>query len=304
MTNLAALIAPHSMEEFLLNSWPHHPFVVHGLSQSIKTITSISQLQSLDSLLKHWPNQVQAHLPDVKDESSAVDINAKDAKKLYANGMGLLFNNIQNFLPELMPWLQGIQKDLGLPHSTFARCIVYATPDGKGTAAHFDQNINFVLQLQGTKKWKIAANLSVENPMQRFTMGQPLDPELAAYSQATMPTEMPLDFEEITLRPGSLLFVPRGFWHSTEADGEALALNFTFSQPTWIDLFTMALRSRLSLSSEWRELADGVSSSDPNRRNQAQLNFNALLMELAQDIPNWNAEDILAATEGDLGEPS
>jgi len=298
MTNLSALIAPHSTEEFLLNSWPHRPFSVHGLNQTVQAITSIPQLQSLDSLLKHWPNQVQAHLPDAKDESSAVDLNAKDAKKLFSNGMGLLFNNVQNFLPELMPWLQGIQKDLGLPHSTFARCIVYATPDGKGTAAHFDQNINFVLQLQGTKKWKIAANRSVENPMQRFTIGQPLDPELAAYTQVPMPAKMPLDFEEVTLRPGSLLFVPRGFWHSTEAQGEALALNFTFSQPTWIDLFTMALRSRLSLSPEWRELADGVSSSDANRRNQANLNFNALLIELTQDIPNWNAEDILAATEG------
>jgi 50S ribosomal protein L16 3-hydroxylase len=123
--------------------------------------------------------------------------------------------------------------------------MVYATPDGKGTAAHFDQNINFVLQLQGNKKWWLAPNLNVENPTQRYTIGQDLDHELASYSDPEMPSQMPTeDCREILLKPGSMLFVPRGYWHSTEAEGEALALNFTFSQPTWVDLFTRTYCSR------------------------------------------------------------
>lgn len=97
--------------------------------------------------------------------------------------------------------------------------MVYATPDGKGTAAHFDQNINFVLQLQGTKTWWLAPNTHVENPTQRFTIGQPLDPELASYVEREMPSEMPGLLEgnclKVVLRPGSMLFVPRGYWHRT-----------------------------------------------------------------------------------------
>ncbi len=295
---LAALIAPNSLSGFLANNWPHTPFVVHDLGKTIAPLKQLPFLHSLEALLNSWPTLVQAHLPDLKDEASAVDANPSDARKLYRNGMGLLFNNVQNISPELAEWLVAVRRELGLPTSTHARCMVYATPDGKGTAPHFDQNVNFVLQLHGTKAWSIAPNTSVQNPTQRHTLGQSVDPELASYVDHEFPLSMPDDAQKVILKPGSLLFVPRGFWHTTAASGEALALNFTFNQPTWIDIFTLALRSRLSLSPEWRELADGVTSDDPSRRQTAEKNLERLLLELVDDLPHWRAADILGATEG------
>jgi 50S ribosomal protein L16 3-hydroxylase len=297
---LASLVSPKTSAEFMSQSWPKKPFVTHGLGQSVQSLTQLPFLASLEAMLNSWPTLVQAHLPDVADESSSVDASPKDARKLFANGMGLLFNNVQNFSPELVSGLNSLRNDLGLPMSTYGRCMVYATPDGKGTAPHFDQNVNFVLQLHGTKKWWLAANDSVENPTQRFTIGQPLDPELGSYVHAELPTAMPSAHQEVILQPGSMLFVPRGYWHSTSAEGEALALNFTFTQPTFVDLFTLALRSRLLLSSEWRELADGVTAAEPARRALAAERFDALLLGLIDDLPNWQAADVLGATEGDF----
>jgi 50S ribosomal protein L16 3-hydroxylase len=294
---LASLIHPRTPESFLDRNWSKEPYVVHGLSESIREIRDLPYLASLDALLAHWSGPVQAHLPDVADESISVDASPADAKKLFQNRMGLLFNNVEKRSPELARAVARIREELGLPASTYGRCIVYATPDGKGTAPHFDQNINFVVQLHGTKKWWLAANESVENPTERYTIGQPAAPELASYQSGEFPSAMPSSREEIILAPGSMLFVPRGYWHATEAEGDALALNFTFSQPTWIDLFTTALRSRLSLSPEWRELADGVGSKVPARRERGQYEFDALLVELVADLPNWRAADILAATE-------
>lgn len=296
---LASFVAPQSLEDFLQGPWPKKPFVAHGLSTSVAALTEIPMLRSLDALLAAWRGTVQVHLPDVRDESHAIDTSTADARKLFANGMALLFNNVHGASPVLVDWLRAIAADLGLPNSTHARCMVYATPDGKGTAAHFDQNINFVLQLHGTKKWKIAPNANVENPTQRHTLGQAVDPELAGYLEAELPSVMPIEgAQEIVLRPGSMLFVPRGYWHSTSAEGEALALNFTYSQPTWIDLFTLALRSRLAMSPVWRELADGVTSTNEERREEARETLDALLAGLVEDLPNWRAEDILGATEG------
>lgn len=295
---LASLIHPHSLDDFMADTWPQEPFVVHDLKDTVQELTNLPFLQSLDALLSAWPHPIQVHLPDVSDEASAIDANAVDAKKLFTNKMALLFNKAHRLSPVLTKWLAALQVDLGLPAMTYARCMLYATPDGKGTAPHFDQNVNFILQLHGTKKWWLAPNEHVENPTQRHTMNLEVDPELATYSDVPMPTEMPEESQEVVLRPGSLLFVPRGFWHRTEAEGEALALNFTFSQPTWIDLFTAALRSRLTLSPHWRELADGVSSTDPDRREFAQQKLEILLMQLQEDMPNWQAADIIAATEG------
>jgi 50S ribosomal protein L16 3-hydroxylase len=285
-----------SIEMFLSSTWPEQPYVTHGLR--IDELTTLPVLESLDRLLEQWPRKVQVHLPDVADESSAIDADPADAKKLFANRMALLFNNAQTQSPVLEEWLAEIHAELGLPRSTYSRCMIYATPDGKGTAAHFDQNINFVLQIHGTKTWWLAPNETFENPTERFTIGQPLDPELASYAMAEPPKTMPEPQQKIVLEPGSMLFVPRGYWHRTEASGEALALNFTFSQPTYIDLFLAALRSRLTLSHEWRALADGVTSSDEARRAIAAEKLDHLLMDLTDDLPNWRAADILGATEG------
>ena len=285
-------------QEFLEQSWPGMPFVVHGLDESVRPLTSLPFLKSLDALLDSWPMSVQAHLPDLADEASAIDAMPVDAKKLFRNRMGLLFNNAQNISPVLNLWLEQLKQDLGLPRATHGRCMIYATPDGKGTAPHFDHNINFVLQLQGTKKWRVAFNSSVTHPTQRHTLGTPVHEEIQSYANEDMPTAMPEDQEEFILKPGSMLFVPRGFWHSTEAEGEALALNFTFSQPMWIDLFSAALRSRLLLSPEWRELADGAGSTNVDLRQSAENQLDALLENLIEDLPNWRASDILASTEG------
>lgn len=290
---LSALIQPRTSEEFFSKYESNEFFVVHNTQ--LKALAELPFLSSLQSLLRSWPFAIQAYLPDLRDESSSIDTNPKDAQKLFNNGMGLLFNEAQNISGVLKNWLEILRKDLGLSAQTYSRCLIYATPDGKGTAPHFDQNINFVLQISGTKTWHLAPNLHLQNPLTRFTMGSTPDSEMQSYLQVPMPDKMPAGAESLALNPGSLLFVPRGYWHSTEASGDALALNFTFTAPTWIDLFTTALRSRLALSPEWRETANGV--GDPGLRDMAEANLESLLAQVVEDIPNWRAEDILNSTE-------
>lgn len=284
---LAALIHPRTLPELLASQAADQPFVVHGAA--VRALTDLPHLRSLDAMLGAWPGPVQVHLPDVADEASAIDVPAHDARKLYACGMSLLFNDVHAASPLLTGWLAAIREDLGLSALTQGRCLVYATPAGKGTAPHFDQNLNFVLQLHGTKRWSLARNHHVEAPLTRHTIGQPLDPELQTYARAPMPEHMPEHRQQITLTPGSLLFVPRGTWHATHADSDALSLNFTFTAPTWLDLLLAALRARLALAPAWRATATAASARD----------FAALLRDLAEDAPHWSAAEILAATEGE-----
>ncbi|MBY0453139.1 MAG: cupin domain-containing protein [Bdellovibrionaceae bacterium] len=294
-TGLAELIHPLSTEDFTARYEANEPVVIHHAPETLKELMGLPFLASLEDMLKSWPAPIQAHLPDLRDESSSIDTTPADAAKLFKNGMGLLFNEVQKISPLLKQRLEVLRKDLGLSALTYARCLVYATPDGKGTAPHFDQNINFVLQIHGTKTWRLAPNTHVANPMTRHTMGSEPDSELDGYLEDELPTEMPTDSQTVVLKPGSVLFVPRGYWHSTEAQSEALALNFTFTAPTWIDLFTTALRSRLSLSPEWRATADGV--ADPENRDAAEAYLETLLTMVVEDLPHWQADDILAATE-------
>jgi 50S ribosomal protein L16 3-hydroxylase len=285
--DLSGLLFPFKLTEFEASYQKNEPFFVPEVNEThFKAFTELPFLNSLESLLKSWNKSVQVHLPDLRDEASSLDTDAEHAMGFYQEGMGLLFNNADELSPLLQDWLQGIRKELGLSAMTYGRNLIYATPDGEGTAPHFDQNINFVLQIKGTKFWKVAPNRHLVNPMTRHTMGQPADPEMMSYLIRSLPTEMPSDAKVFELKPGSLLFVPRGCWHSTEAEGDALALNFTFTAPTWIDLLSAALRSRLLVSPEWRETAD-----------LSEKKFDELLAGLIADVPHWRAKDILAATE-------
>ena len=295
---LESLIHPTTWADFFTKYENNEHFVIHHPEDALSSLRSLDFLASLENLLQIWPHSIQAHLPDLRDESSSIDTNPKDARKLFKNGMGLLFNEAHRLSPLLQLWLTQIRSDLGLSSQTYSRCLIYATPDGQGTAPHFDQNINFVLQIQGTKIWKLAANEHLENPLTRYALGAVPDPEMKGYLKKDFPLTMPSSAQTIELKPGSLLFVPRGCWHSTEAQGEALALNFTFTAPTWIDLLTTALRSRLALSPHWRETANGV--CDSNRRGFAEAYLETLLAELKEDLPNWEASDILNTTEVEL----
>ncbi len=284
---LLELIHPLDHAEFLKHFKLNKPFVIHHPPDELDELRKLPFLASLEVLLNSWQSHVQVHLPDLRDEVSAIDVPTNEAKKYFDEGMALLFNDVNTISPDLENWLNQIKSDLGISSKSFGRCLIYAIPDGKGTAAHFDQNINFVLQIHGTKKWTLANNNSVLNPMDRFTMGLPVDPEMMSYLESPMAEKMPTETLSFELKPGSLLFVPRGVWHATEANGDALSLNFTFTAPAWMDLFLGALRSRLIQSPEWRETA----------LIHDEYKFETLLTTLINDLPNWNAQDILEATE-------
>jgi 50S ribosomal protein L16 3-hydroxylase len=284
---LLELIHPLDHTEFLNHFKLNKPFVIHHIPNELNELRKLPFLESLDVLLDSWSSHVQVHLPDLRDEVSAIDVPTNEAINYFNQGMALLFNDVNTISPVLENWLNQMKSDLGISSRSYGRCLVYAIPDGKGTAAHFDQNINFVLQIHGTKKWTLANNNSVMNPMDRFTMGQPVDPEMMSYLDSPMAETMPEETYSFELKPGSLLFVPRGVWHATHADGDAISLNFTFTAPAWMDLFLGALRSRLILSTEWRETA---LIADEKK-------FDSLLNSLIHDLPHWNAPDILGAIE-------
>jgi len=294
--SLKALIGPMSRTEFLENYLNNNPVVSHGLLDNFSELTEHPFLKSLEGLLESWPTFVTAYnLDGVPDEANSTKVSTLEARKLFQEGSGLCFDDANQFSPLLDEWPQGIRADLGLSALAFSRSLIYATKEGKGTAPHFDQNINFVIQISGTKKWWIAPNKHVDNPLTRHTIGIEMEPELSSYAKGNMPETFPDDGIEFTLRPGSVLFVPRGSWHMTEALSDAVSLNFTFTAPCWMDILLTALRGRLAQSSEWRETADFVTDSE--LCSQSKEKFDFLLRELAQDVPNWKAAEILNATE-------
>lgn len=281
--------------EFLENYLKDVPTIEHN-HPFVKTLKEIPYL-NLENLFKQWPAQVNAYQKGTADEVNSIAISPNEAMELYQReGSGLFFDDPSRFVPELNHYLEQLRNELGLSQMTYCRSLIYLIAKGKGTSAHFDQNINFIFQITGTKKWWIAPNHTVANPLERYTIGHEAGPELASYTHEEFPTEFPKgDAIEIELKPGSLLFLPRGVWHKTYADEEALSLNFTFTAPSYADLMLAALRSRLIQSPQWRETVQFL--GNPELEHHSLALFDELIKDLAADSKTWRAQDILGATE-------
>lgn len=297
---LAQLLSPVTPQEFFNKHWPQLPLFVPTVKNKLKELFDLPQLQNLESLVAARVLKVRACLPDFDDEYSSINLEPQDALKAYRNNMTLVFDSMQNQDQTIATALKKIREDLGLltggPENNLchARSIVYATPGGTGTRMHFDANANFVIQLQGTKRWLLAPNTSVKNPTERFTVGAfEMPAALEKQCHAELLHEIPDDASEVIMKPGCVLYVPRGYWHATDTDEDSLSLNFTFSQPNWADVFTKSMQEWLLNSAEWRTLADGLEGTDQERKNKAIAQFEILLKQLSLSLPEISARQLL-----------
>ena len=297
---LASLLSPVTEDDFFKNYWPRNPLFISA-SNKLKSLIELSELKDLNSLLSNRVLKVRACLPDYDDEYSSLMIDPEDALKAYRNGMTLVFDAMQTQSEGVADFLKQLRSDLGLVTGgaaddlTRSRAMAYATPAGGRTRLHFDANANFVVQLKGTKCWWLAPNTSVNNPTERYTSctGEIID-ALEKQCHAQLLDELPDDSLAFTLEPGSVLFVPRGYWHQTATDEDSLSLTFTFSQPTWADVLAKSIHGHLLQSEVWRELADGLEGPDPKRKKEAITRFEILVKKLAEELMGMKAANLLA----------
>lgn len=295
---LERLFPSLSRDAFLSNHWPGELLWEHGPLERLGLLTELPALGDLALLLGEYRDRVRVALPDKRDEHSFLKVDALTAAALHRNGMALILNKVERFFPIVEQWLLGLRVELGLPQQCEPRSIIYVTPVGAGNSPHFDANANFVVQLRGTKRWHLAPNRSVRHPTDRFAINQQApSAELAGYLEGPLPTGLPDDAQSVELSPGSVLFVPRGSWHATEADEDTLALNFTFAQPTWADVALTALRTQLLQDAGWRALAVGLCSPDAKRAEAGRSELLERLSMLREEVERLDATRIVQALD-------
>jgi ribosomal protein L16 Arg81 hydroxylase len=122
-------------------------------------------------------------------------------------------------------YCRGLEQRLGFP----VQANAYATPAAaQGFAVHHDTHDVFVLQVSGTKRWRIYAPV-LELPLggQRWSpaLGEPGPP-----------------VDELTLEPGDTLYLPRGWPHDAVAQADdSLHITVGLHPPTRLDALRAAL---------------------------------------------------------------
>jgi len=129
-------------------------------------------------------------------------VSSEKLTQLCANGATLIINGIERF------WvpLNVLTRELFATVAERVQANAYYSHKAvQGFNVHYDTHEVFVLQISGSKLWRLGP-ISYPDPLNT----QP--------SSAQQPPEV--DFDELTLRQGDVLYVPRGLWHCAIATSE------------------------------------------------------------------------------------
>jgi len=262
---LAALLAVTSTRRFFADAWPDEPFLARGPVSRLKGLADVPELASVEALAQVECRAVLAQSQRLAYRFGNVAVAPELAPAMVEKGFTLYFNEPRFPTRSLWTWVRALEQELSLPAGTM-RPSAFFSAKGRGARMHFDATESFVVQVRGKKVWRIARNDAVPSPPVNYLEGDPLPPELAGL--AKRPFRAPKKVRRVVLEPGSVLFLPRGWWHATETLSDSLHLDLLMAVPTWADVLRPWVEDVFARGAHWRTPA---TASHFRRAMQAQL---------------------------------
>jgi hypothetical protein len=241
--SLATLLNSVDIDAFL-DAWPERLQLFEGPVERLAGLVDYD----FDALTKLKKNHTKAFFRSLDGSPRSVRVSAGQEKALYDAGFTIYFHNLRS--PAIDEWVSTLDEELGLVRG-FTRVAGFASRRGLGLSPHYDLNDNFVCQARGTKRWRLAPNTHVRYPTAGYTMGERSLPVHLVEAPRGFPDGLPPDHQTIDLRPGSVLFVPRGMWHDTQTvEEESLHFNVQSGLAMWKDAIEYVLTQTSALYAE------------------------------------------------------
>jgi len=263
---LASLVSPTPVSRFLNQYWPERVFEAHGpLSRlpSVFASTRLSSFRALATGYRGWLGFGQG-----TKSSRMLSVQEVNPIHLYEIGLSVYLPDISENVPDAAAFLRALERDLGIEEGC-CRMTVWASPRGDGAPTHFDSEDVFSIQLAGTKRFEVAPMKEYSYPLGgQFAPGATPYDDMYAQIENGFPEVADSDFVAVDMKPGSVLFIPRGTWHRTQAEQDSFAISIGVRPPALVESFLEQLRYMLLQHPEWRRPMYGV-RGDASRRQQA-----------------------------------
>ncbi|MFM6849050.1 MAG: cupin domain-containing protein [Terrabacter sp.] len=160
--------------------------------------------------------------------------------RLFGQGSTIVLQGLHRTWGPLIDFTQQLAEELGHP----VQANAYVTPSqNTGFSDHYDVHDVFVLQMAGEKRWRLRAPVHA-SPLR----DEPWTDHRAAVEEAGR-AEPELEF---TLRPGDVLYLPRGWIHSATALG-GVSTHLTLGVHVWTRRHLADELVRLALESASRD---------------------------------------------------
>jgi ribosomal protein L16 Arg81 hydroxylase len=260
---LRELLAPTPASEFLNQYWPERHFAAHGPLERLPQVFRAGEFASLHALATRYAGPVTFGKGTLSPRT--VEIQGVSAASFYDMGLTVHLSNVERHVPGVAATLRQLEQELGLPAGC-ARASVFASPQADGVSCHFDAEDVFSIQLRGSKRFHVAPVEGLPHPF-----GMQFGPRMALfddiYPQAAAGFPRPEDarFETVDMQPGSVLFMPRGTWHRTEADTDSLAVSLICAPPSALESLLREMKNLLLQDPQWRRPLYGARAEGPMR---------------------------------------
>lgn len=276
---LAALVSPTTVQQFVRDYWPERVFHAHGpLSRLPAPFSSreLSSFRALASGYRGWLGFGQG-----AKSSRMLSVHEINPLHLYEIGLSVYLPDIEASVPGATAFLRALENELGIDEGC-TRITVWASPQGDGAPTHFDSEDVFSIQLAGTKRFEVAPMREYAYPLGgQFAPGAAPYDEMYPQVEKGFPQVVESEFEAVDMKPGSVLFLPRGTWHRTVADQDSFAISIGVRPAAIVESFLEQLRYVLLQDPEWRRPMYGVRGSAAQRQQALQRAHKAL-----EAVPN------------------
>jgi hypothetical protein len=273
----------------LLQHWADGRFLVeHGASKDLeeRIAERLPTPEALADFAPDMPVSVYGFLDASKSKGTAGATDGvqplytfpackiREAVPLYNAGHTVVCWQIRDHLPEALQRGTDILESVGLPHRPMAArglpepwnktwlflvSLVY-TPAGcaSGLGMHFDLFDTMMVHVRGRKRWRLGRHPYLEHPIYNeksaAELGYP--PSLPRVSTRE---NLVGDIEDVEMRRGSVLLIPRGVYHTTQVDDEcSMSVGYHFTVPTWSHVVLAALERRLTRDPLMRTIPFGA----------------------------------------------
>lgn len=272
---LQDLIRPLSVHDFVTRHWiPGTPFLSDVNPDLVQRVRRLDALRGTDAVLKRLTGDLILFGPN----KLRATVAAREARTFLAHGFTLYVPSLERSIPELESLTPSIKAELGIPDwgVTF-ECFV--SQPGSLSSVHYDHDINFQILLEGEKQWKVAPNEHIHNPLFPFhptEAGSRVFLEEAYARDPDVPLEIPPGALDLRASAGSVLFLPRGYWHEVRSATACLALNIVVTGMTWSAGIARALQRRLNGDESARGYVCGVLASSKHLETETLSSFEAV----------------------------
>jgi ribosomal protein L16 Arg81 hydroxylase len=287
---LAQLISPVTPEEFFESYWPNKHLVVHGDVSRLPSALRAAPLRDVRALSEHYEQPINVMRGRVTPRMTTLP--SANAVHLYEMGLTIYFPDVSTCVAGASELTRALEHDLGV-HQGVCTMAAFASPLGDGLAVHYDASDLISVQLQGTKTWHIGPVEEVAYPVGRqYSPGTIPNDNHYPQMRRGFPEARPDRLETVVLHPGSVLVLPRGTWHSTEAVDASLSVSFNIDEPPALDSILEQLKSVLIQDPDWRRPLYGAFGS-PERQRSMLERTSHLLADLPDKVAQTSAHHVL-----------